>query len=359
MSTVILVCPCGKRINAPGAMPGRVGSCPACGGRLIVPDSGPARGSVHGDDEPHPFVDGHLLKSDSTLAPPRITGKAPGLSNRKKRARGPEPTFALVRPPTRPETSLGESFRYPFWDGSGLTALVMLPPALTVTTVIMAVVLMALDEGGAMLLIVGFAVPMIVLALFVLGYCCLVLGRFLMTSAWGEVLHPLWPRGDVFENLNALGRWAWATLIGGAIGGLPALVYWMNCGPVDWLDRIVLVELAALGAAYAQMALVGTLLHEDILATNPLTVFRAIARIGWEYLRPCLVTGASVTILAVLLALASEIPNGFLLLLSLWLIWVVGLYLVLVSLRVLGLCYFRNADRIGWFRERPRWGATR
>ena len=70
-------------------------------------------------------------------------------------------------------------------------------------------------------------------------------------------------------------------------------------------------------------------------------------------------TGASVSLLGGLAALASRIDNVLVLLAYSWLTWVVGLYLALVSVRVLGICYFRHAEQIGWFRERPRWGAGR
>ena len=68
----------------------------------------------------------------------------------------------------------------------------------------------------------------------------------------------------------------------GRSGGLPALVYWITCGEVDLFDRIVLVDLIVPGLAYAQMALLATLIHESPLAANPVTVTRAIrpARLG-------------------------------------------------------------------------------
>src|SRR5260370_1033715 len=41
MNMTILVCACGKRVRAPGARPGRVGRCPACGRSLEVPTDAP------------------------------------------------------------------------------------------------------------------------------------------------------------------------------------------------------------------------------------------------------------------------------------------------------------------------------
>ena len=37
-----------------------------------------------------------------------------------------------------------------------------------------------------------------------------------------------------------------------------------------------------------------SLLHETLLAANPVTVLRSIARLGWDYLGPCVVTGLAI-----------------------------------------------------------------
>ena len=39
MGVDTLVCNCGMRLKAPGAVPGRVGKCPRCGSFLKVPDA--------------------------------------------------------------------------------------------------------------------------------------------------------------------------------------------------------------------------------------------------------------------------------------------------------------------------------
>src|SRR5436305_1225653 len=80
-----------------------------------------------------------------------------------------------------------------------------------------------------------------------------------------------------------LGRWFWAGIVGVGLGLVPALAYWIYCGEIDWADRLMFVNLGALGAAYAQMALLAVLLHDDPLAANPITVVRAIVRVGWDY----------------------------------------------------------------------------
>src|SRR5262249_10924859 len=153
-----------------------------------------------------------------------------------------------------------------------------------------------------------------------------------------------------------LGRWAWAAAWGFLLGGLPAMVYWKYCGDLDLFDRIVLLELLAVGSVYSQMALAAALLHDDLWAAHPVTVFRAIWRIGWAYAAPCLVAG-----LALLLAIGAfwavaTAPSPGLAALGLWAFWLFVLYEAMVVLRVLGLCYHRHSARLGWFHERPRWG---
>src|SRR5271165_5047528 len=50
MGITILICTCGKRVKAPGARPGRVGRCPACGSVLEVSEGSavPRSGSIAG-----------------------------------------------------------------------------------------------------------------------------------------------------------------------------------------------------------------------------------------------------------------------------------------------------------------------
>ncbi len=60
-------------------------------------------------------------------------------------------------------------------------------------------------------------------------------------------------------------------------------------------------------------------------------------------------------LLALPLVLAIRTP--LLAALGYWVYWVMLLYGAMVVLRVLGLFYHRHARLLGWFRERPRWGA--
>jgi hypothetical protein len=333
----ILVCPCGKRLRAPGARPGRVGRCPSCGGELRVPEEAPA-----------------AAEPVEETPPPR-----PRKAKRKSAGAGSTAIWdGLVKAPGRPE-EMRESLLYPLWGATGVAVLVILPPLLCITSVpvvTMAQALMGRDSPfriGAVLVLVGFGVPLAC----VLGYALLFLGGVVSSSAAGEMHHPRWPDFEPSSILSGLGRWAWAGLVGGVVGGFPAAAYWVYCGDVDLFDVVILGELTALGATYALMALLASVLHEDARAANPLMVCSAIVRVGWAYATPCLLAGAAVVVAATVGLAAFEVSNTALSAFLFWLFWVVALYEAMVVLRVLGLFYRAHARELGWFRDRTGWGA--
>jgi hypothetical protein len=212
-------------------------------------------------------------------------------------------------------------------------------------------------QGGVFGLIGLFMMIPACVGLFaVLGYTLLFLGRVLASSALGEVHNPRWPDWELSAIWFGLGRWLWAGLIGGVIGGCPAVAYWVYCGDIDLFDAIILSELLALGAVYALMALLASVLHEDLLAANPVTVVGAILKVGFSYARPCLVCGFAVLVSGTLLAASFETSSPPLSAFLLWLFWLVALYAAMVTLRVLGLFYWRHAGALGWFRGRTGWG---
>jgi hypothetical protein len=138
------------------------------------------------------------------------------------------------------------------------------------------------------------------------------------------------------------------------------LIYWLHCGDIDWVDWIVFLDLIMLAVGYAQMGLAAALLHENIMAANPVTVFLAIFRTGWDYLRPCLVA----TIALVLAGLAGwsllyHMPTMWIEGLAIWGFWVFLFYEAMVVVRMMGLTYHAHALDLHWFRRRPRWASSR
>jgi hypothetical protein len=255
----------------------------------------------------------------------------------------------------RKNLSLGEGFVYPLVDGPGIALLVFLPPFLAIMAFPVFDLMVHIKPGNALspvaLLIIPFTLPLIVSFSLTLGYVLIFFGRILATTAAGEDIHPRFPVWDRMEILEELARWFWAGLTGLLVGGLPAMVYWINCGAIDWVDLFLFADLAIVGLSYAQLALVASLLHETLAAANPVTVLRSIYRMGWDYLGPCVVTGVifliDVTAWTIVLLHSPNLTVG---LVGLWACWVFTLYAAMVIFRTLGTVYYKQSDRLGWFR---------
>ena len=230
-----------------------------------------------------------------------------------------------------------------------------MPVGLWFATVPVFVLLPSLASGTVFSLLGLILMIPMTLGLFAIGgYTLLFLGQVLVTSCLGELAQPRSPGWSLSEIGEGLGRWFWALLIGGVVGGLPAMVYWINCGDVDWLDWIVLIDLIVPGLAYAQMALVAALIFESPLAANPFIVVGAIWRLGWAYVTPCLVTGSAVIAIVALFELILLIRDPLGQSVAFWGFWVVVLYSAMVVLRIFGLFCCRHASSLGWTLDRAR-----
>ena len=262
-------------------------------------------------------------------------------------------------PPSQPETLLRESLRYPFWGATGVALLVIFPPILWLVSIIAMVLGGAVAMGSGLVKLIALIsmIPIGLGLLFVVGFLLLYFGKVLATSAIGEMHHPKWPDWEISALTFGFGRWSIAIFLGGVIGGIPAIAYWIYCGDIGFFDAIILAELIALGAIYALMALLASILHEDAWGANPLTVFRAIRLVGWGYAEPCIVTGIAVVLAGTLLALAIELESPFLSAGFFYVFWVFALYEAMVVLRVLGLFYRKHAKALGWFRGRTGWSS--
>ena len=255
----------------------------------------------------------------------------------------------------RRNITLRESFLYPVVDGPGIALLVFLPPFLAIMALPVFDMLVHIKPGNVLdpinLLIIPFTLPLIASFAFTLGYVLIFFGRVLSASALGQDDHPRFPKWDRMEIIEELSRWIWAGLMGLAIGGLPALVYWINCGDVDWLDLFLFADLAIVGISYAQMALMASLLHESLLAANPVTVIRSIARIGWDYVGPCLMTGVALIVdLTAWTFVLLHSPSLEFGVFGLWACWVFTLYASIAVFRMLGTVYYKHERRLGWFK---------
>jgi hypothetical protein len=267
------------------------------------------------------------------------------------------------RPRRRNEpVRLGECLLYPLADGPGIALLVFFPPLLWIMSLPIFDVIAFLEpltrgNWALGLLVLPIFLPMLISFALVFGYALLFLGQILVSSAMGDPDHPRWPEWNSQAISEGLGRWMWAGVVGLVIGGLPVPLYWKYCGDIDWFDRIVFAELVILGTGYAQLALAAALLHDSLVAANPLTVVLAVARLGWDYVQPCLSAGVALILAAgVLGVVLFAMPDLMWAVFGLWAFWVFVLYEAMVVFRMLGLTYYCHAGELAWFSRLPKWG---
>jgi hypothetical protein len=297
-------------------------------------------------EEPSPALVSESV--DPPAARPTFVGRRVGKKSNKAPVRGG--LGGLVAAPKDLEESWTESLTYPLWGDAGLAMLAFLPVGLWFATVPLFGLLPTLIVGSVMSLFAGiFTFPLLIVLAIIGGQLFGFLGQVFVTSSLGELHQPRSPGWGLSEMGSTLGRWFWAGLIGLVIGGAPTVIYWINCGEVDWLDRIVILDLIIPGLAYAQMALLATLIHESPLAANPVTVLAAIWRVGWAYVAPCVRTGAVLLGIGLLFEGVFWIKDPFGQAVAFWVFWVVVLYLAMVVFRWLGLFCHRQAEALGWF----------
>jgi hypothetical protein len=257
---------------------------------------------------------------------------------------------------------LGECLAYPFIDGPGVAMLVFMPIVLFILTLPIFDVIAILEpltrgEFALGLLALPILAPLMTVFALVLGYCLIVFGHMFVASSLGEPEHPGWPWWETREISTGLGRWLWAGIFGFVLGGFPCMVYWKYCGYIDWFDRVIFADLAVLGAGYALMALAASLLHDSVLAANPITVLSAILQVGWDFVQPCLAAGlALMLVCGASYGILFLIPKLGIAFVALWGFWVLAMYEAMVVLRMMGLTYYAHAKELEWFQGRPRWG---
>ena len=261
----------------------------------------------------------------------------------------------------RRDYDLVDTLLYPISDGPGVALLLFMPPPLTMMALPVFDLFVEFSTKNALnpvyLFLLPFALPLIGSFAFLMGYILLFFGRVLAAGAFGEDDHPRWPDWDMHEIAEGLGRWIWAGVMGFALGGFPAMVYWMECGDIDTVDQFIFGDLVAIGMAYALMALAASLLHENIAAANPLAVFVAIRRVGWDYISPCVLAGLGVaSVVAAWRFVLFHAPDLLVGMVGIWTCWAWTLYAAMVVFRVLGLTYHKHFDALGWFNRTPRWG---
>jgi hypothetical protein len=138
-----------------------------------------------------------------------------------------------------------------------------------------------------------------------------------------------------------------------AIGGIIARL----CG-VD-IPVGAIVACVILGCLYFPMALLAAAMKDTALAANPLIVIPAILKTWFHYLIACILLmavfgfrqlGEFISSLAGDATLTTRETSVFVLAIGLRVVWsFVSVYMLTVMMRVLGLFYNVNKEKLGWF----------
>ena len=153
-----------------------------------------------------------------------------------------------------------------------------------------------------------------------------------LSSLWEDIIRPLLLLAAAFI-VSVMPLIICVFIAGGwAVMGSEALTnFWVVVG-------------VALGLLYLPMSLLAIAMYDSVLALNPVTIIGSIFKIPLQYLMACvlffLVYYANVRITPYL----GQIP------------WVglviqvfVSLCLMMVLMRILGLIYYGNSKKLGWF----------
>jgi hypothetical protein len=180
-----------------------------------------------------------------------------------------------------------------------------------------------------------------IIALFASGYLCAYLQKIVQSSAIGDENMPSWPDLSAFgpevaqPALQYLGTFVFCLGPG---------ILWLMLAPGEYKRYGYL--LLGLGGLYLPMALLAVAMYDSLAAVNPMLVIPSIFRVPAAYAGVCVGMAAVMGVGRIVDALAgliripilSSIGFGFL-----------ALYFQVVGMRILGLFYYTQQERLRWF----------
>jgi hypothetical protein len=195
----------------------------------------------------------------------------------------------------------------------------------------------------------------------VTGYVFSYMQIILSSSALGDEEMPNWPEYDGWWD-SAIGPYLRLLAIGLACIAPANLCLWYAGGT----GRMLFFPLLIVGCLYLPMALLAVAVDDSLLGLNPMLILPSIFRVPAAYLVTCLLFGMMVIGFGALVQLADYLaqllagpPPPFRLpvispgraqppFLSQILATFLSLYFAVVVMRLLGLLYYTQKDRLGW-----------
>ncbi len=354
MSVLILSCPCGLRMKAKGATPGRVGRCPRCGQTLTVPEA------AKGEAKVEPMARGYDLPNSFRPAVTRPVEKR--ADGKKSKRRGVEPArlpevSREVEPWWRPDVL------FPLRGAEGLMIVAMMGLAFWfAATLIPELCLQFVADGGflmGLLVSLVVALPALLLGFFAVSYALQYLGRVLVSGAMGEVVPPRPPDRN-FDGLSSgLAPWLIWLACGASLGLGPLAAYLLSRSWNEPSNAFVVLLLAVVGLPYALMSLMMTFLHDSGFP-RPFGVVGALIRFNVKFLTMCAVElGLALMVLGAFAGVLMLRDQHYWVYMPLMLpCWMLALWVAIVGMRMVGIFYHHHASILRWHREKPWWAVT-
>ncbi|MCD6051163.1 MAG: hypothetical protein K0Q55_2566 [Verrucomicrobia bacterium] len=184
----------------------------------------------------------------------------------------------------------------------------------------------------------------------IFGYLVSYMHQVVQASANGDEQMPDWL--DLSEWWEDIGI-PTLHLIGTVIISFSPLFIYLLC-TLFYSSPWIWIPLLIVGLSYFPMAYLAVSMSRNIFTANPLTVYWSISRVPLNYYLACIIfwgayfTGFTIDVIV------SFLPSKY------WLLSVIiqilsiplTLYLWVVEARVLGLIYYGNWDKLGWFDEK-------
>lgn len=178
----------------------------------------------------------------------------------------------------------------------------------------------------------------IVLGLVSTAYLFACMQRIVQSSAQGEDQMPEWPDlTDFWQDI--------VTPFCQYLGTL-ALCFTPALGALVLGQPLVAGVLASLGAVYLPMGLLTVAMADSIAGINPVNVVLSILKVPLEYLVTLIVMAVVLVVGYFVEAVLSAVPIPIVIPL---LISFASLFFITVLMRLLGLLYYTNRDRLQWF----------
>jgi hypothetical protein len=177
--------------------------------------------------------------------------------------------------------------------------------------------------------------------IFGTGYFLSYMQRIMTCSGYGEDEMPGWPDfSDFLADIVMPMLLLAGTFLACLLPGLACLFFGSDT------VKMAAIPLFVLGGFYLPMAVLAVGMTDNIFSLNPLVIIPSIAKLFVPYLVATLFVGVlyGVYKLSQIVIEAVDVP-----VLSSLIVSLLSLYFTTVQMRILGLLYFTNKERLGWF----------